>query len=196
MMNFFSTENNQTSGPATPYSILRSRDDLHDLIKNEKLKELDQAGIRRAIKFSARRDMSDTGMSKAQRCTPAVVVAFQAAILAEIVITLSKQESKEIKKQTFDTYADNYFEKNWRETDIGKRLSKAVESNNYQAVFPLALNIDQRYIWPKDFYQRLTQDDSFKLAGRFSLHENHVLTIDSQGEQHEKIISPTISLKK
>tara|TARA_R110000868_G_scaffold329680_8_gene590477 strand:- start:391 stop:1119 length:729 start_codon:yes stop_codon:yes gene_type:complete len=176
--NFFTPDNNAVTAPATPYLESKANADFRDLHNDANKALLSREGVRRAIKFSARRELTEQGISKGQRCSPAAVAAFQAALLAEIVKIASKNESKKIKVQSFDEYSKTLLKPGWEKSDIGQRLMRAMESNDFGHLFPDTLNVDQRYATPQALIEALTKDKQFEYVGQFSIFNNRAEVVD------------------
>lgn len=119
-------------------------------MRKTNLSTLGKEGVRRAVKFSSRRDLTSPKIiSKGQRCTPLVVAAIQAAYLQDI--THAKKDKVSYKKYrdlSVDSYGNEVFTDGWRDTPLGKLLLKAAMSDDYSQVFPDYLNFDQRFVLP------------------------------------------------
>ena len=143
--NFFTTTLARIAAPSTPYNEERSDSDKFTLARNPSLQNFTEEGLRRAIKFATRRELtSPDPISKGQRCTAAAIAAIQAAYLAPIVRPLpNKQSFKMHKNQDPNAYVDQYLISDWEKTPIGGRLKTALETGDYSQLFPPAISVDQ-----------------------------------------------------
>ena len=184
LKNFYESEHLIVPGPAIIYPQPRAQNDLFDLARDSTLAVMNQEGLRRAVKFSSRRLLSSPEkISKGQRCTPMVVAAVQAAILAPIVKASKMNVSfKKYKNRPFEEYADNVLVEGWRETELGKKIVEAFTTNDYSKLFPAPFAVDQRYAYPNSFYKALQNDKSYQQIGSFSCFETEVETITAEGK--------------
>ena len=171
-------------GPATPFLAKRAEDILarfehgleFDLIK------LKDEGIRRAIKFSSRRNLDNVGISKGQRCTPSLIAAFQAAILSPIVIAReNKVPFKVYKGKKLQEYVNDVLVKNWQETKLGNDII----DNNYHSLFPTAFRVDQRYATPLDLFEAIKKDaENIVCVGYCSYFNERLEITDANNKTH------------
>lgn len=176
----------EVAGPSTPFGEPRASYDLMDLQRNKNLAQMGGEGLRRALKFAAHRGLESEAVSKkGQRCTPIVTAAFQASILAPLVVAKStKQPFRQFKGKSLLEYADQILIPNWQKTDLGKLLLKAITTNDYSAIFPAPFNLDQRYATPENLYSSLKKTKEFEQIGGFSCFKNKLVLIE-KGQMEE-----------
>ncbi len=172
--NFFQNSNNTVKGAATPYLNQRALVDLSCRARDNDLLKFDDEAIRRAIKFSSRRELDSEGVSKGQRCTPILVAAYQAAILAPIVkASQYKEPFKQFKNKPFLKYADDVLCEGWRETKTGALLA-----SNPSKLFAAPFTVNQRYVVPNDLFKTVLSDNNnFSLVGRLSFFSKRLEVI-------------------
>ncbi len=199
LKNYFneSKEQRTIAGPATPYGGARAFFDIANLEKNKDLAKLGEEGIRRAIKFAALQNLEDASVSKkGQRCTPIVTAAFQASILAPIVIPQkSKIPFKQFKGRPFLEYADQVLIPNWRSTPLGQALLKAVTTQDYSEIFPAPFSVDQRYALPNKLFSQLSSSPDFEKIGNFSYFKDRLVLVEKETPQ-VRIHTQASSLKR
>jgi len=184
--NFFTTALARIAAPSTPYKEERSNIDQFTLARNPSLQNFTEEGLRRAIKFATRRELtSPNPISKGQRCTAVVMAAIQAAYLAPIVRPLPDKQSFKIHKdQHPNTYIEQYLIPDWEKTPIGSRLKTALETGDYSQLFPPAISFDQRYALPSTFLNALQQDaDHFETIGYISNFEDEMSLYNAEFEE-------------
>lgn len=138
--------------------------------------KLAQEGVRRAIKFSSRRDItSPQPISKGQRFTPLVVAGLQAAYLKDITISVSeKTPFKKYKDSTVDSYGNEVFKEGWEKSELGKRLLEAAQKGDYSNIFPDFINVDQRFTLPKNLYMAFLTSDQVTMIVRVHYFEQNI----------------------
>ncbi len=185
LRNFYTNEAANISGPATPYLEPRASIDMADLARQPKLIEMGEEALRRAIKFASRATISSPyAVSKGQRCTPVLVCAYQAAVLAPIVKQGNKLTLpfKKYKGKCFEEYADEVLIDGWRESDIGKKLLQSRGDGEYASLFTIPFTVDERYTTPKLLYTKLIKSSDYALVGQFSYFNNRLELIDRLGK--------------
>lgn len=191
--NFFFKSSSKVSGPLIPFPEPRATNDLYTLARDRNIKNMGSEGLRRSIKFASRTEMSSEQLiTKGQRCTPMIIAALQASYLEPIVEKSSKKRSfKHFKNCLPKNYLNNVLIKSWEDTQLGKEITKAVDSNDYSRLFPQEINIDQRFVTPKMFFQRLIASDNIESIGQFSLFNDKAFVIKTDGTTHQEGISDT-----
>lgn len=185
LKHFYGNEHALISGPSTPYLEPKATEDILDVIRTPSLLVMGDEGLRRAIKFASRRNViSPHPMSKGQRCTAALIAAYQAAILAPIVKegTKSSHPFKQYKGKPFEAYADEVLIDGWQDTETGKLLLLARKTNDYTLLFDLPFAVDQRYATPKTLHIALRKSPSIEFVGQFSYFRSKIEIINKHGE--------------
>ena len=188
MKHFYQQAQAMISGPATPYLEPRATNDLFDLARNPALSVMGNEGLRRAIKFASRKNItSPDAMSKGQRCTPALIAAYQAAVLAPIVKEGSKSNLpfKQHKGKQFESYADEVLIEGWKDTTIGKTLLLARKTGDYIPLFSAPFAVDQRYATPRIFNSALQVSPDFEMIGQLCYFKSKIKVINKHGEMAE-----------
>lgn len=184
--NFFTTETGRIASPSTPYNEERSDKDKFILARNPSLQNFSEEGLRRAIKFATRRELtSPEPVSKGQRCTPIVLAAIQAAYLAPIVRPSEERQSFKIHKNKHPrSYIEHYLVPDWEQTPIGSRLKAALETDDYSQIFPPAISFDQRYAIPPTFLKALQDDEyHFETIGYISKFKDEMSIYNADFEE-------------
>jgi len=193
LVNYFGVNNTaEIAGPATTYGEPRASYDLLDVKRNRDLIAMGQEGLRRAIKFASLRELEREAVSKkGQRCTPIIIAAFQASILAPLVLANPrKQPFKQFKGKPFLEYADQVLIPNWQKTALGALLLQAVANNDYSAVFASPFAVDQRYVTPVDLFARLNKTPGFDLVGGFNYFKEKLVLVEKKfKEEPEQSLS-------
>ncbi len=189
--NFFSTPTNKIAAPAIAYNEQRAEGDKFAIARQPKIQEFSHESLRRAIKFATRRELS-SDVSKGQRCTAIAMAAIQAAFLAPIIKPATEKISfKQYKNRPIQEYINEYLIDNWQEKDIGKRLEKALEQNNFNGLFPAPFMKDQRYALPTTLLKSLKLNSGFERIGQISCFKEYIAIYDSNFNKIET--SPTNS---
>jgi len=184
--NFFTSSLARIAAPSIPYNDERADVDKFALARDASLQNFAAEGLRRAIKFATRRELtSPNPVSKGQRCTAVVIAAIQAAYLAPIVLPLPvKQSFKAYKKLDPKAYIHQYLIPDWEKTPIGSRLKIALETGNYAQIFPEAILVDQRYALPTTFLKALQADEShFETIGYISKFQDEIALYNTEFEE-------------
>ena len=184
--NYFESQKSiPITGPATVFPEPRATVDRFDLTRDPSLSTMGEEGLRRAVKFASRIPITTPNyISKGKRCTPIVIAAIQAGIIEPIVKkNKTKTPFRDYKNKPFLEYADEVLIENWSDTELGAKLLQCINANNFTPMFGKAFTMDQRYVLPSEFYQKLQQDEDIKLITKPSVFNKEIVYCEEELEE-------------
>ncbi len=206
-IDFFAIPESQVYGPATPYNFERASLQKFHRLREPRSIEFTDGSLLRAIKFSARSEVMGP-ISTGMRCTSFVASVIQAASLAELTKkTAIKTSFSHYKNMSFNQFADIVLVDNWLDSNQGRQLQQAIDTQDFTKIFPGGFNIDSKYALPQDVLVGISEHvNDWTSVGSFSSHNGQIfnqispdlrpLIEESKSNRHDMFLNLQLKLKK